>query len=318
MFCESEIVEVPLESDCDDEKCSCKEDFCRGICKWGRKYSRLEAYKDEHGFYQCDKCSYKIYAEMNRMRRYNFRQHLETHLEKTIPCQECDKLFASNTLLKNHVRTVHRKNLTCDQCDFKTNLPANLKYHKQLKHPNKEPNVQCGYCNKLFHTKRQALNHEKSNHAYKCIECNQCGKMFATKEKLGNHQRLVHEIKTVKCEICGNSYRNKLSLKNHVRVVHPTKVSTQTWKCPMCHSVLTCSKSGRGLSEMKKRHLEIHEPPKFKCDYCDRSFRDKNAYDGHINEHKGLKPYKCEPCNKSYPSQAGLYQHYKRSAAHRE
>ena len=317
MYSDSEIIEVPLESDCDDDKCACPE----GKCTCRRKKDKLEKYKDENGFYQCDKCPYRTNAEDNKKQRRYFRKHLVTHLEKTVPCRECDKLFPSRTLLNSHVKTVHRKNLSCDQCDFKTNLPANLDYHKQLKHPNEPPSVQCGYCDKLFHTKRQALNHEKIRHGDKCIECKQCGKMFATKKQLGHHQKFVHEINTVNCEICDKSYKNKLSLKRHMNAVHPTELGLEhkpvTWKCPTCNSVLT-SKHGRGFSEIKKRHLETHEPPKFECDYCDKSFRKKNAYDGHINEHKGLTPYKCEPCNKSYPSQGGLYQHYKRSAAHRE
>ena len=120
---------------------------------------------------------------------------------------------------------------------------------------------------------------------------------------------------------CGGRYKNKQCLELHIKLVHPSEVGLEhkpvTWTCLTCSSTLT-SKTQRGLRTLKKRHLEIHEPPKYNCDYCDKSFRDKSHYDGHINEHKGLTPYKCETCNKSYPSQPGLYQHYKKSAAHRK
>ena len=316
MFYEAEIVEVPLESDCDDEKCACPDGICTFM--WGRKKDKLAKYKDENGFYQCDKCSYKIDAEHNRRRRYNFRQHLESHQEKTIPCQECDKLFASNNLLKAHIKTVHRKNLSCDQCDFKTSLPKLLKQHKQQKHPNHQPNIKCRSCEKMFLTKQQATNHEKLSHGHKCVECDECGKMFVTSGQLNHHRKLMHKNNAVGCDLCDKTFKNEAYLRTHVKRVHSkTEHTPGTWTCPTCNSVVS-SKSQKGLRSLMKRHLETHEPPKYNCDYCDKSFRDKGNYDGHINEHKGLTPYKCEPCNKSYASQGGLYQHYKRSAAHKD
>ena len=321
MFCGSEIIEVSLEDDCDDEHCSGK---CGVKCPfgwWKKKTHKFEKYKNENGLYQCDKCSYAIDAAHDRRRRYTFGQHLETHLEKTVPCQECDKLFGSERLLKDHVQLVHRKNLSCDQCDFKTNKPFNLKKHQQTRHSNQEPSIQCRSCDKLFLTKGQAAIHEKNSHGHKCIECDQCGKMYATRGQLNSHRRLVHEDNKADCDICGKTLKNKESLRKHLKLVHDPadtelKKTTVTWQCPECESVLT-SKSQQRLHKLKQRHLEVHQPPKYNCDYCEKSFRDKVTLDGHINEHKGLTPYKCEPCNKSYPSQAGLYQHYKRSAAHR-
>ena len=94
MFFEPEIIEVSLEDDCDDEHCSGK---CGVKCPfgwWKKRTHKFEKYKDENGLYQCDKCSYVIDAAHDRRRRYTFGQHLETHLERTIPCKECDKLLA--------------------------------------------------------------------------------------------------------------------------------------------------------------------------------------------------------------------------------
>ena len=44
--------------------------------------------------------------------------------------------------------------------------------------------------------------------------------------------------------------------------------------------------------------METHQEPKYTCDYCDKKFRKKEAYNQHINEHNGIFEYKCEPCNK--------------------
>ena len=68
----------------------------------------------------------------------------------------------------------------------------------------------------------------------------------------------------------------------------------QEWQCPICDKVLRALH----IEKSKKSHMETHQEPKYTCDYCDKKFRKKEAYNQHINEHNGIFEYKCEPCNK--------------------
>ena len=108
-------------------------------------------------------------------------------------------------------------------------------------------------------------------------------------------------------------------MKLHIKKVHKKAGEKRlfTWECPICQATFTRHDKCR-LNDRRRLHEATHEPPKYKCDFCDKEFRQKVAYEGHINEHQGILPYKCGQCNKSYASRSGLYQHFKRSAAHRD
>ena len=274
-----------------------------------------------NGYYKCDKCDYSVEAKEehpDRLVRFKprdlFKRHYERHNEKTLPCSECGKLFASTNLLQNHMR-FHAKRYSCDQCDFRSVNIVRLNDHKLTVHSKEEPQIECELCDKLFLTKLQLYRHKVAHHQSKTFECEICGLKMATKGMLTSHMKCKHEVNEVECPTCSKIFKNKTCLASHMQI-HQEQTPAE-WECPTCNAVIT-SKSKRKLGQSIKRHLQVHEAPMYKCDFCDKTFRNKTSYNGHINEHKGLTPYKCEQCNKSYPSQAGLTQHFHRSAAHRQ
>uniref|UniRef100_A0A336M7T8 CSON010808 protein n=1 Tax=Culicoides sonorensis TaxID=179676 RepID=A0A336M7T8_CULSO len=48
-----------------------------------------------------------------------------------------------------------------------------------------------------------------------------------------------------------------------------------------------------------------------KCKYCSKSFRSKNALEGHYRSHTGDRPYLCTYCNKGFAEKGNLKQHIK-------
>ena len=51
-----------------------------------------------------------------------------------------------------------------------------------------------------------------------------------------------------------------------------------------------------------EEHEQVHQGVMFECpiESCDRKFSRKNLYMGHLNAHKGMKPYQCVQCGKSF------------------
>lgn len=52
-----------------------------------------------------------------------------------------------------------------------------------------------------------------------------------------------------------------------------------------------------GLTRHERTHNECH---KLQCSICQRTFSNRSYYEGHINNHHGLKPHACLKCNARY------------------
>ena len=52
------------------------------------------------------------------------------------------------------------------------------------------------------------------------------------------------------------------------------------------------------METRKKAHLASHEDPHLECDICGKMFRKKKGLEAHMNVHKGIRDFKCIPCNR--------------------
>lgn len=70
-------------------------------------------------------------------------------------------------------------------------------------------------------------------------------------------------------------------------------LNNKAYKCEYCKKSF---KLPRSLATHKAR---THFPELiFKCKFCNKKFFMEEAYKVHINKHQGIKPYKCEQCDK--------------------
>ena len=151
--------------------------------------------------------------------------------------------------------------------------------------------------------------------------CDLCPYRCNSAVQIKRHTFNYHE-QVVACNLCDETISGgQYELEKHNSIKHAAGVDGRlTWQCTLCQAKL----SGRTrtlLYSVKSRHVrEVHNPDhdRYKCDYCDATFRLKFKFQHHMNQHTGVTPYECHQCNKAYTTQRGLYQHFKKSVAHRE
>lgn len=87
--------------------------------------------------------------------------------------------------------------------------------------------------------------------------------------------RFVHEKKRTACDVCGKVFETKLSLRIHHTYWHKSDL---TWK----------------------------------CNFCEKVFRQERNLQEHLAIHTGVQLYKCPHCQKESRSKSNMYVHIKR------
>lgn len=65
------------------------------------------------------------------------------------------------------------------------------------------------------------------------------------------------------------------------------------------HQCDYCEKSFRTVQSLSTHKARTHFPDLvFKCKICNKKFFMEEAYKVHCNKHQGIKPYKCQQCDK--------------------
>lgn len=138
----------------------------------------------------CEEPDCKYIAPSYTLMWSHYRNHY-----KLYHCQECDRKFATATILKNHVEVIHQKlrKFHCDQC------PKTFAYQHKLK------------------------EHMNVHRGIRDRKCRFCGKCFTHSSNLLVHEKVHKNIKRHKCDICDSSYVTTSALKKH-RKTHRTNM----------------------------------------------------------------------------------------------
>lgn len=95
----------------------------------------------------------------------------------------------------------------------------------------------------------------------KTIQCEVCSKQFPSQQSLIAH-RVCHRDSNLLCTVCGNKYKSNATLLAHIST-HKEK----TFACEQCPITFKTRKSLR-------YHRLVHAGLKpYKCDFCERTFR---------------------------------------------
>ena len=145
--------------------------------------------------------------------------HENVHKEKTIKCDECEKMFSGLYKLNSHIKNVHNfvMDKICPHCGeaFRSTNFESFKSHVN-RHTNTRPYA-CDTCGKDFLGENHLKSHMKRHS--RDISCDKCGDLFGGRKELYTHKRKVHEGVQLICRFgcdyqtwgSGNRNRHELS-----------------------------------------------------------------------------------------------------------
>lgn len=112
----------------------------------------------------------------------------ESSHKKEHPCPLCDKVFPTQTALKDHKKVhVGEKPLACNICNKPFKQRVSLEAHIQ-KHKDDDSRT-CKPCEKQFASRIELRKHQQSVHEDEyTFECEKCKRSFTTKSRLDKHK----------------------------------------------------------------------------------------------------------------------------------
>ncbi len=118
------------------------------------------------------------------------------------------------------------------------------------------------------------------------FRCHYCSKMYDTKETFYQHIR-VHAAKKKNpylCGMCGKNFKELIQFKKHICARNVLK----------CHR---CSKQFESIFRLETHYL-VHS--KYKCDQCGKCLSSKTVLEEHKRVHTNEYPFKCDCCQRQF------------------
>ncbi|XP_063545003.1 RE1-silencing transcription factor-like [Cydia strobilella] len=185
---------------------------------------------------QCEIC-YQVYKTVDDAKRHAKRVHMkpeDSKKMKTHKCDICDKEFTRTKYLFFHKKTHVDKTLSCKFCHklFKCNSHVNRhtkRVHTKSVKPNTDASFYCDICNKAFSKKKNLVKHIQIHMILKKeVPCGICNKLFKTNSDVNRHLRRVHmKNMNIKDMIMKNKKMKNLNKNTPAKVNKKKKPTTE-------------------------------------------------------------------------------------------
>ncbi|XP_030833737.1 uncharacterized protein LOC764375 isoform X2 [Strongylocentrotus purpuratus] len=196
----------------------------------------------------------------------------------------------------------------------------------------------CSICKKACHNRQALEEHQKTHTLFQCVTC---FVSFINEDSLRQHE-VDHKERPFFCGTCGKTYKSQSSLKEH----EYSHTGHRPFVCPYCPKGFMRNKKLK--VHIKRNHKKLiraaqkpHPPPlvlpqnnqfenstsvsdvdNYICKFCSFEFFDRDEFREHeancVKAHATMTSsdqregeFKCETCNRSYPSKKMLERHSK-------
>ncbi|WP_341963864.1 C2H2-type zinc finger protein [Pseudomonas sp. RC10] len=129
-------------------------------------------------------------------------------------CENCEKSFATPSLLQRHLRThTGEKPYRCEVCEKSFSLLYLLQRHQQS-HTGEKPH-RCDICEQSFSQSAHLLRHRRIHTGERQHVCVDCNKSFHDSSALKTHRRRHTGEFPYVCPVCAKGYSTKANLHYH-------------------------------------------------------------------------------------------------------
>jgi len=224
----------------------------------------------------CDHCQ-KSYTRNAHLKRHIETNHSAKSENKEVPaftCSTCHKSFSLNQNLQRHIKRTHTATYKCDQCDAVFAKNSLLKKHS-AQHGSSNKLLSCSQCNRRFLSKSKLRKHKRVHDGYKCDVCEV---VMDTWSDLTMHKKshLNEPTELTACDVCGKEF-SKRYLKMH------KQIHTETRDVLHCTEEY-CPRYFYFMRNLRQHIYSFHLGIKHPCTFtgCDKQLSSKQKLKEHI------------------------------------
>ena len=259
----------------------------------------------KHEKYECsakrEKCNFcrkdfQTKRSLNRHKRNGCRIKREKDGTPAVTCswqlengETCGAMFVGKKGLNRHVDKHKRGPNVCPICG--KSISKNLKIHLAIKH---------------------GENIQEKHTDDEIKQCTECSAKFLALQSLNFHLYNLHNVinadtikfEKFKCKLCGKKTAAISIMEKHMEIHNTMKMP-----CQHCGKLF---KSDHNLNDHIKNLHTPDEQKRIQCSICTKGFQSEESYNGHMNMHKGLKPFSCEECFKHFQNNSNRAAHMRK------
>lgn len=193
-------------------------------------------YDDKH---ECVECHQK-FDHVDKLFAH-LQKHTNTdNVQKMFQCGLCQMTFSEINQLEIHARShFDEEPYVCSICFDKYSDARLLIEHGKTKHIASMLQYSCRYCDEMFPSDRQFLDHDQKHKNEKPFDCSECGDGFWSSSALHSHKRMHFGDKPYCCTQCKRRFTRSEDLYTHLRVHKGLAV----FECTLCDRMFAHAKN---------------------------------------------------------------------------